>query len=289
VSVLRVACGGSARYLPHHAAMLHSVLMHRGGLDAEVLYLHDAEPSERHRLRAFVEGLGATLRPLEVPPERVRGLPATRYVRAQMWYRILLPELAPDVGRVLYLDGDVLALDSVAPLWATDLAGHPVAAVQNVFEPWNAEHPARLGLAGERAYFNSGVLLLDLDAMRREDATGALREHALAHRDPWPDQDAFNVVFAGRWLPLHPRWNAMTSILTFERAGEALGSEALVREAREAPALRHFEGPGPNKPWHAAAPRADRALYRHHRGRTPWPSVRLEGGRLRDRLRRLRP
>jgi hypothetical protein len=56
----------------------------------------------------------------------------------------------------------------------------------------------------------------------------------------------------------------------------------------ENPAIRHFEGPGPYKPWHYLCDRRWRDLYRHHRGATPWPRVRLQGRSPRNVWRRAR-
>ncbi len=42
-------------------------------------------------------------------------------VPSSLWYRIFLGELMPEVDRVLYLDADTIAVDSLAPLWATEL------------------------------------------------------------------------------------------------------------------------------------------------------------------------
>ena len=50
----------------------------------------------------------------------------------------------------------------------------------NVFQPDHSTDAAELGLSGPDDYFNSGVLLLDLAALRRDGCTEALREVALA-------------------------------------------------------------------------------------------------------------
>ena len=78
------------------------------------------------------------------------------YFTSAMWLRIFLPELMPDADKVLYLDADTLAVDSLAPLWDTDLSGHALGAVTNVFQHNHVQRPAELGLSGPEVYFNSG-------------------------------------------------------------------------------------------------------------------------------------
>jgi lipopolysaccharide biosynthesis glycosyltransferase len=295
VATLHLSCAADRGYAPHSAAMLHSMLGERGGLEVEVHYLHG--PSfprrTRRRLAGMVERLGGRIQFLEVPDEQVEGLPTFEEITAAMWYRIYLPELLPGVERVLYLDCDVLAVDSLEPLWDTDLGDSLVAAVSNVFtlDPAARARPAELGLPDPGAYFNSGVLLLNLEEMRRDGTTAKLRGFARSSELMYPDQDALNAVMGRRRVPLHPRWNCMNSVLLYPWADEVFGAQA-VEEARRGPAIRHFEGPWTNKPWHRDCHHELRELYFHHRLGTPWPRVRLMGGsrrrRLLDPLRRLR-
>jgi lipopolysaccharide biosynthesis glycosyltransferase len=108
--------------------------------------------------------------------------------------------------------------------------------------------------------------------MRAEGSTAALHDYATTHRSQlwWPDQDAFNVVLGADRVSLHPRWNCMNSVLAFPEAVEVFGAEA-TEEARRNPAIRHFEGPSVNKPWHLLSDPGSRELYRQHRRQTPWP------------------
>ncbi len=288
--VLHVACAADEHYVAHSAAMLHSVLAHRGDAGVQVHYLHGPALSgeSARRVGEMVEREGGSVSFVAIPDEDVAGLPVGALFTRAIWYRILLPELLPLVDRVLYLDADTVVVDSLAPLFDTALGDSCLAAVTNVFMRHQAYRPTALGLSPEHPYFNSGVLLMNLERLRRDGCTEALRAHGRAHGDEleWPDQDTLNVLLGARRLALHPRWNAMNSILRFPWSVEVLGAAA-VAEARRAPAIRHFEGPSANKPWHAACAAEDRALYAEHRRRTPWPDYVLEEERPASRRTRL--
>jgi lipopolysaccharide biosynthesis glycosyltransferase len=290
VSVLHVSCAAEGGYVPHSAAMLHSVLASRGESDLQVHYLHGPglPRPDRDLLARMVDEGGGSISFHETPDERLEGLPVVEAFTGAMWYRTFLPELLPDVDRVLYLDVDTIAVDDLTPLWETDLSEHYVAAVTNVFQPGHAARSADLGLPSPDVYFNSGVLLFNLDTMRRDARAEAIRECARERGGElgWPDQDALNLVLGTRRVPLHPRWNLMNSMLAFPEAAEVFGANAL-EEARRRPGIRHFEGPGENKPWHYLCRRELRELYLDHRRRTPWPEVALEGAGAGNRLRRL--
>jgi len=294
VTIMHVACScaSDGAYAPHSAAMLHSVLANSGGLEVRVHYLHGpgfAVPIQE-RLESMVSANGGSIAFTSIADERVEGLPTLELERvpSSLWYRIFLPELLPKTDRVLYLDADTIAVDSLAPLWETQLGDSYLAAVTNVFMREHEGRAERLGLDGPRAYFNSGVMLLNLDLWRRDRLSEALREYAVANRDQlgWADQDAINILLGHRRLALHPRWNLMNSIVDFPWSAEVLGA-AEVEEARRNPGIRHFEGPGANKPWHYLCSRELRELYLAHRRTTPWPQVELEQATLRNRARLL--
>ena len=289
MATMHVACGSSAEYVPHVAAMLHSVAEHRGELELDAHFVHGpaVDAQTRALLAGMVERDGGALTFHELGDERIAGLRELPEIPATMWYRTFLPELLVEVDRVLYLDADTIAVDSLEPLWRTDVSDAYVAAVTNVWEEWNRPYPVNeLGLASPDDYFNSGVLLMNLDALRSDDGTARVLEAARSGRRLlWGDQDALNVALGHRRVPLHPRWNVMNSILTFPGAAEVFGADA-IREAREKPAIRHFEGPSANKPWHILFDWEGREDYLRHRGATPWPEVALEGATLRNRWRR---
>ncbi len=117
--------------------------------------------------------------PVQQSEPRLAGLPAAE--RAT-YYRLLLPDMIK-AERVIYLDCDTMARRSLTPLYEMDLRGHPLAAVQDHALTYHmrdhampvshngAYMPVDDYCAGvleldlsKRAYFNSGVLVMDLRA-----------------------------------------------------------------------------------------------------------------------------
>ena len=134
-----------------------------------------------------------------------------RYTEAASM-RLLLPELLPELDRILYLDCDIIVRQDIAKLWEeTQLGDNYLAAVYEAAIEGQAERFRALGCDPSR-YFNSGFLLMNLAQMRQEKVSEKLLE---ACRVPWlefPDQDALNQVCQGHVLPLNPLYN---SIRTF--------------------------------------------------------------------------
>lgn len=285
---LHVACAADAAFVPHCAAMLHSLLGHHDPGTVAVHFLHDESlpQADLDRLGELVAGGGGEWHAHRVGRREQDRCPDNRRFGRVAWYRVLLPELLPGLSRILYLDADTLVRRPLHPLWQTELGGRPLAAVANPLYPFMDQgFLAGLGLASTADYFNSGVLLLDLEVWRHEGLSGrVLTRAATQGRQEWPDQNALNVVLRGRWLSLTPVWNAQNTVFDL-RAGRLPFSREAVREARRHPAVVHFIGP--YKPWHYRCKHPLRRLYWRHLAATPWRGLAMEGRTLKHRL--LRP
>lgn len=278
---IEVAYAITSSYSPWAATSMLSIAERTDvALRFHVLHAGQLDHANAERLAATVKDSGASIVVHDVDPARLRGLPAIDRFGMVVWLRFLLPELLPDLDRVLYLDSDTFATDSIERLWALPLEDAPIGAVSNIVHPCHHPHVRSLGLQPGQ-FFNSGVLMLGLDEMRRRGSSEHLLRFARDHADAllWPDQDALNVVFAGQWRPLDLRWNAQNSILYWRRLAEDAAGVDAVRRAIQDPGIVHFEGPTFVKPWHALCGHPRRAAYRETLARTPWAGHSLEDDR----------
>src|SRR3954462_2502873 len=78
-STLHVACAADEKYVPHCAAMLHSVFATTGGADIVVHFTHfpDFPAEQLSALTAFVNASGATMNTVCVEDSTLVGLPST--------------------------------------------------------------------------------------------------------------------------------------------------------------------------------------------------------------------
>jgi lipopolysaccharide biosynthesis glycosyltransferase len=182
--------------------------------------------------------------------------------------RLMIPELlSREYGRILYLDGDMIALADIAELFDSDLDGMPLGASP---DPFFAAETDRKRIdyvrneLGTEHYIMSGMLLMDTEAFRRQELSRKLMEAARSRSWPWHDQDVLNCVLAGQIRLLSPAWNSCV-------LGE--GSHRLpedIRQAMNSPRIFHYAGSGA-KPWQQAfPPRAE--LFWQTARRTPFYS-----------------
>src|SRR3954463_494532 len=170
MSTVHLACAADEKYLPHCATMLHSVLETASDADIIVHFTHfPAFPTKQLAvLSDFVSGAGGSLDPVCVDHETLAELPSTEALPSVVWQRVLLPALLSDLDKVLYLDSDVIALGSVEPLFEVDISDSYLAAVTNPMHELWTDWPERIGLPDEPSYFNSGVMLMNLDLLRKD-------------------------------------------------------------------------------------------------------------------------
>jgi lipopolysaccharide biosynthesis glycosyltransferase len=134
-------------------------------------------------------------------------------------YRFQLSEVLPQtVARCIYLDIDVLVGTDVGDLYDLDMQGFPIAMVDGLMKvEADRKYIISLGMDPNH-YGNSGVILMDLDAWRRENHATRLIDHARSMRpDLWFfDQDVLNDYFKDQFLLLEWRWNARDAALSPE-------------------------------------------------------------------------
>jgi lipopolysaccharide biosynthesis glycosyltransferase len=127
--------------------------------------------------------------------------------------RILLPHLL-GVPRLIYLDCDVLVFRDLSELFDIELPpGKILAAVPDSETLTLADDSQALvdamNLPADGRYCNAGVMLLNLDELRKENFTNRSLEffsNWKGHYRFW-DQSAFNFLLHGRIDELPEHWN----------------------------------------------------------------------------------
>lgn len=153
--------------------------------------------------------------------------------------------LPTEISRILCIDADIIVNGDMSEIWKMDLTS-PVMAVANI--PRQHFHQ-----------FNSGFMLLDMDAWRRWNIADISERFLWCYSDSLHshDQHVLNLIFAGRWRRLDLKWNYIEDHFRLKKK-ESAYSEAEVRAAREHPIIVHY-AVGNDKPWHPTSthPRVD--------------------------------
>ncbi|MEV7357323.1 glycosyltransferase family 8 protein [Kitasatospora sp. NPDC091276] len=270
-----LVCGVDDGYARPLRTLMQSIASaHPGAVEELRLIVLDQQISEANREAILRDadrmGLRTELRPAPTTDPRY---PVSDWVSGAVYVRLAIPEVIPDERRVLYLDADTLVLGDLRPLLRQSLDGRPVGAVRDPQNPvlgrgiqlpgWD-----QLGVPYGRDYFNSGVMLMDLDRCQQLGVFERSRQFLSEHPDKvrfW-DQDALNWAVDDNWHRLERRWNTFAMSPQAAQPGFVHYAEedsplAQLLEDEKTAALVHFAGPA--KPWQDDYPECQlRGTYR---------------------------
>lgn len=126
-------------------------------------------------------------------------------------FRCMLPELLPDLSKIVYLDADIFVNTDIKELWEFDICDYCLAGVvdEGVIKFHTPNILYKYPKIDRNQYFNAGVLCMNLTKIKQ---IGNLRDLVVEFlvNNPeatYPDQDAFNVLFHNNILYLDSSWN----------------------------------------------------------------------------------
>jgi lipopolysaccharide biosynthesis glycosyltransferase len=164
--------------------------------------------AERTKITNFIESQHASISFYQIDESYVASFATSEDVRygLAIFYRLLLPAMLPaSVRKLIYIDVDIIVVGDLAELYNTPLEDVPVAAVADPVE-WDRPD---LGIPDRANYFNSGVLLINIDLWLRqqiaEKAISFLKQYP--EKVTYPDQDALNATLIGNWRKLDNKFN----------------------------------------------------------------------------------
>ncbi len=151
-----------------------------------------------------------------------------------------------DVERLIYLDCDTLITGDLSELLNIDLCNHPIGMVQDCLM---GKNKYALGIYEDEPYFNSGVILFDINKWREEKCLERIVDHAKNVRIYGTvDQDFYNVVLKGDIEVLDPKYNLQCMYIAFQpkrfdrifKQDRAYYSIDQITAACKAPCIIHF-------------------------------------------------
>lgn len=270
-------------YAPFVTVMMASALSnHHGSRPIHFHFVSDnVNEASLDAMRRNVEHRGGTLHVYPADNRVFSELPTSRFGLAA-YQRIMLAEYLPaSLDRIVYIDADTLVLGDVEGLWRTDIGTAALAAVEDL----SRSASETIGIA-RSDYFNSGVLIQDLDQWRRHDLHHQVAEYAAnhAHQLKYMDQCSLNAVFNGDWFRLPPSWNQQATIhKVIRKYARGSGySRTALKQAIAAPRIIHFTGP--QKPWYYASFHPESRIYQYYLQHIDWPSPLIPQPSIAQRL-----
>lgn len=167
--------------------------------------------------------------------------PVSRF-SVEMYYRILAQFLLPsNLERILWLDADIIILNSLEQFYYQEFNDKWLVACQDINDVLGKmqKHKRQLCLAEEDIYFNSGVILFNLRALRENTCMSNIINQAdkLKNSILYPDQDILNILYHNKVkYDTYEKYNFQTDLL-----------EKIDKETEKKIVVLHYSGL--YKPW----------------------------------------
>ncbi|WP_338217739.1 glycosyltransferase [Lacticaseibacillus salsurivasis] len=182
---------------------LDILVVTEGELDADVALLRELPDFyQKPQVHLFV---------WQKPPitSELKHYDNARFGQVTLW-RLFVPAYFPNYEQLLMIDNDTIIMADIAPLFSLNRPGNVMAAVPD-FYYYTLNPPVDQNVLPDfssmKAYFNSGVLVINVALYNELFKPEMLVERADQANYQYPDQTLLNMLTAGKVTLLPFRYN----------------------------------------------------------------------------------
>lgn len=263
--MINILVSFNKNYARPFQVMIKSLMVNNSNERFHVYLLHNG--LKEVLISQLLKGLDknkVSLSAIEVDSKMFESAHITDRYPQEMYYRLLAPKLLPEsLDRILYLDPDILVINSIVELWNLDLGEKAFGAASHlgiidIMNPIN-----RIRLNTDHDYYNTGVILMDLKKARAiinpDDIFKLVTENQIELL--LPDQDVFNHLYGKYTLDLDETiWNYDARY--YQQYRLRTNGEVDLNWVIENCVILHFCGK--QKPWHKNYTSKFGSLYKHY-------------------------
>ncbi|WP_150540052.1 glycosyltransferase family 8 protein [Actinobacillus vicugnae] len=201
-----IVLSADRRYAEQVITLIKSICFYDSNIH---FYLINKDYSEEwfKSLNQYLAYFRSDITNISIRADLFQKLKTLEHVAEISFYRCLIPQII-HADKVLYLDSDIIANDSLRGLYQHDIRDYMLAAVEDYILSSNY---FRHRILDCYPYFNSGVMLLNNRKWREiPDLQQKLMDTVEQYHQQGGDlgdQDILNMMFMHQWLPLHRKYN----------------------------------------------------------------------------------
>lgn len=238
------------KYIPYTVTMLVSLGINENEHVDAYLLNSELTNKDMEEIRNALSEYDVEAHSLSVDRKKFSDrLPYNSQWSIETYYRLMMLELLPQtIDRILYLDGDMVINKSLSDLYHAEFEGAEIIACDdksglNTPDSYGPKHNEmfREAYAQGYRYFNAGVMLLNIEEMRKKYSFQTYLDaiDAWDYKMEAPDQDILNWV--------HWKKVAYVDCMVYDLfARVAHNAQITYEEVKEGTAIIHFAGA---KPW----------------------------------------
>lgn len=202
-------------------------------------------------------------------------LKASEHITIETFYRFVIPDIFKLYKKVLYMDCDLICNYDISKLFETNINDYWIAAVKDpdfigqlCIDKNNLLYSKeKLKLNNPFNYFQAGVLLLNIENLKKELNSKELLRECADNKYRYLDQDVLNKYCEGHVLFLDMKWNTLIDCDNKRISGIIQHSPKNIYkeyiEARKSPCIVHYAGY--QKPWNTYNCDMDNIFWKYAR------------------------
>ncbi|WP_249872396.1 glycosyltransferase family 8 protein [Oceanobacillus saliphilus] len=190
----------NSNYINPLKVMLKSLFMNHENEAFSIYLLHSSlKEEELSTIKEYVEENGHQLNEITIKRDYFADAPVVKHYSKEMYYRLLAFKFLPsDLDRILYLDPDIMIINDIRRLYDIDLGNKLFAAAYHDRASVKEINKLRLKEYEIEAYYNSGVLLMNLKLQREKINEQEIFTFVEDNKKKLilPDQDILNGLYS---------------------------------------------------------------------------------------------
>lgn len=197
-------------YVSHMAVTMASVLVNLSPSTYARFHIVSANISElsKKKLSKLQELRSCDIFYYDISNYKMDNFPLNReHITVACYYRLLVCDILPEnISKILYLDCDTVVEEDLTKLWDIDIGDNYVAVAE---DEASSVHMSKEKIKYQNFYFNSGVILFNLNLLRSFNLFEKCVDYFEKNKDKitLQDQDILNGVLNGKCYKLPLRWN----------------------------------------------------------------------------------
>jgi len=244
---------------------LYSISRNSSATKYSVYVIQNPKLKDSDEIKLFCQKLGMHYHPVVIDDDQFDDAPTTDRYPKTIYYRLLAYKYLPkNIKRILYLDVDVLVINDLKPLYEIDLEDYWYAAASHTsLDVTDNLNKLRLGNYETESYYNSGVMLMDLEAIRENVKAEDIFDYIKKKGKTLflPDQDILNGLY-GQHIKMIPdelyNYDARMNPLYFAKSNGKWDIDWVIDHT----VVLHFCGR--DKPWRPEYKERFSGLYKHY-------------------------
>jgi len=191
-----------ANYIPQLIIMMKSILKSNSNTNFNTYIVHKGLTDENFKqLNEGVNDSRCGFISIVIEDELLKDAPVTDRYPKEMYYRIFAAKYLPNtLDRILYLDPDIVVINSLEKLYSMNFEGNFFIAASHVNKPLQLINEYRLNMDKDSAYINSGVMLMNLELLRKYQDFQQVFDYIekFKNRLLLPDQDVLSGLYGSK-------------------------------------------------------------------------------------------